>query len=74
MSKIKVLLADDYTIPYDTLEPSTVDEPSEDTWAIVELEKSLAVLENSYALQHLDILKESSKRLQKIIQTIEQPF
>jgi hypothetical protein len=75
MSKTKTLLADDYTTPYDTLEPDTlVTEPDEATWAVVELDNAITRLERTFAYNHLDALKLSSKRLNKVVKQLKTPF
>lgn len=75
MSKTKTLLADDYTIPYDTLEPDTlVTEPDEATWAVVELDNAITRLERTFAYNHLDALMHSSKRLNKVVKQLKTPF
>lgn len=74
MSKVQTLLADDYTIPYDTLEPDLVTEPDAATWAVVELDNAISQLERTFAYNHLDALMHSRKRLDKLVKKLKTPF
>lgn len=75
MSKIKSLLPDDYTTPYDTPEPDhTPDEPDAATWAVVELDNAISTLERTFAYNHLDALMRSQQRLDTLITKLKTPF